>query len=517
MKNTKVLLCGFPKTGNTWVRLILANYFNILNFNATESMSKKSAMSIFKHDINKEIEEKIPLNFKEGFPGVYHTHNSRFKNTKKEKFFKQFNKFVYIYRNPYDLLISYYYHTIVSKNKKLFLYIEKNGLKKINTFHAFVKKNIFKYIKHVTENISYADLVLDYDELRRNTDGFKLLIKLFVNEIDERIFKKAIEMSSFENTQKNLLIVKKKQIEDNTLIFLKTRDGRSGQYKEVMLEKTIEYIKNQWRMAGLTDIQLRYKKIKTNKNKVLICGIQKTGNTWTRFVMFNYFNILNNDATKTLTFDELKNIHDLRRKEGFNICIDGFPYVCHTHVGYNGTGFAKDFLQKEYNEYFNKFDKLIYIYRNPFDTIISYHKFIFNRDKIPYQNIDMHKKQKLEDFAEYYLKRIIKHIKTTRHRADVILNYDELRKDPSKFIDAIKLVDGTIDMNIFQKAVKISSFDNIRKMSDEVKQPYGVGGSLYRGYFCRDGRTGQYKEIMSKELIEYIKTECEKVGLSIWE
>jgi len=264
-------------------------------------------------------------------------------------------------------------------------------------------------------------------------------------------------------------------------------------------------------------------------NSVLICAIQKTGSTWIRFVMFNYFNILNNGATETLTFDELKKIHDVRRKKGFRkghphvnkevhttLYEDGFPQIIHTHIGYNGTAFVKNFPKAIYNKYFNQFDKIIYGFRNPYDTMISYHQFIFNRNRIPYRKINMNLKQRLEDFTTYYLGRFIKHVKETMHRADIVLNYDKLRKDPSGFAEAIKLVDGTIDMNVFSKAVEISTFDNIKKMSIEVDQPYGVGGPLYKGFFCRDGRSGQYKEVMSKELIEYITNECKKVNLT-WE
>lgn len=252
-------------------------------------------------------------------------------------------------------------------------------------------------------------------------------------------------------------------------------------------------------------------------NRILLCGIQKVGNSWTRLIIFNYFNIRDNNATETLTWDELRAIHDLRRRKVQDAYkLDGFPNINHTHISYNGTGFAVQYNKKQLNEYFNQFDKLIYIYRNPYDTMISYHRFIFNRDEIPYKAIKMHKKQKLEDFTKYYLQRFINHVKETMYQADVVLNYDKLRKDPSGFIEAIKLVDGTIDIDIFHKSIKMSSFDNIKKMSDRVKQPYGAGGPLYNGYFCRDGRTGQYKEIMSKELIEYIRNECKNADVSIW-
>lgn len=305
-------------------------------------------------------------------------------------------------------------------------------------------------------------------------------------------------------------------------------------------------------------------------NRILLVGIQKSGTTWTRFVIFNYWNILKNGAQKTLTFDELEAIHILRKKKGFYYLDDGFPEVHHTHFPYDGVGFMK--IIPETSKWFDDFDKLIYVYRNPFDTMISYHKFMFNRDEIPYhriseihervantkKNIEKHRKQiketnnekwetflhfeikrkeqmikklqhslegscdmkklvKLEDFTKYYLKKFVNHVKSTRHRADVVLNYDVLRKNPIGFKKAIELIvgEGNVDMDIFQKTIEMSSFDNIKKMSIETNQIYGVGGPLYKGFFCRDGRTNQYKEIMSEELVEYIKNYCEENGLKL--
>jgi len=255
-------------------------------------------------------------------------------------------------------------------------------------------------------------------------------------------------------------------------------------------------------------------------NTVLICGIQKTGNTWARFVIYNYFNILLNKATKTLTFDELKEIHVKRRIKGkiekkqyiFGHKDDNLPNFYHTHIGYDGTGFIHS--TPNIKAFFNCFDKLIYLYRNPFDTMISYYEFLTNRNPIPYDIIKL-SEMNLEDFTKYYLEKWISHVSSTKPRADVVLDYDKLRINPIGFKEAIELSGIKIDMNIFKKAIKFSSFNNIRKMSDEIKQPYGVGGSLYKGYFCRNGRTGQYKEKMSKELIEYIKKRCREKKIKI--
>jgi hypothetical protein len=255
--------------------------------------------------------------------------------------------------------------------------------------------------------------------------------------------------------------------------------------------------------------------------KILLCGIQKTGNTWCRFVIFNYFHLLNGNK-ETLNFDELKAIHLLRgfypnnlnpdsprNSEALN---DGYPLVYHTHIGYDGTGFI--LKRSAIKEWFDKFDGLIYIYRNPYDTMISYYEFIKNRDPIPYNGkVDV---SSLENFTKYYLPRWIDHVKSTKHRADVVLDYDEMRVNPSGFINAIGLITGgCIDLGILEKAIEMSSFDNIKKMSIDTERPYGVGGPLYKGFFCRDGNSGQYLKIMSKELIEYIKKECEKEGIDV--
>lgn len=252
-------------------------------------------------------------------------------------------------------------------------------------------------------------------------------------------------------------------------------------------------------------------------NKVLLCSIQKSGITWTQFLIFNYWNIKYNNVKKTLTYDELQEIHIKRRRYGFDHPSDHFPEVYHTHLSYDGVGFVKNIPNT--SKFFNKFDKLIYIIRNPFDVMVSYYTFIFNRKKIPYNNnddiLDLYKLNTLEKFTEYYLEKWIHHVKSTRHRADCILNYDLLRKNPLLFKRAILLIDNDCDMSILKRAIKISSFENIRKMSIKTNRPYMRGGKLYEGLFCRDGRTGQYKEVMSKELIDYIKKRCEEEGLKI--
>lgn len=252
-------------------------------------------------------------------------------------------------------------------------------------------------------------------------------------------------------------------------------------------------------------------------NRVLLCSMQKMGNTWTQFVIFNYWNIKYHKATETLTFDELQKIHLSRYRWGFNHKEDGFPEVYHTHYGYDGIGFLG------YNTYmpiyFDKFQDLIYLYRNPLDAIISYYHFIYNPGKISqlYRNpyLKLQELKNIEDFALYYLEIFLSHIRATKHRATVVLHYDSLRKDPNGFKEAISLIDDPVDGYAFKKAIEFSSFENIKKMSIRTGKPYMRGGPGYIGYFCRDGRSGQYKEFLDPILINYLKYRCKIEGITV--
>lgn len=249
-------------------------------------------------------------------------------------------------------------------------------------------------------------------------------------------------------------------------------------------------------------------------SKTLLCGIQKTGNTWCRFVLFNYF-YLKNGGTRTLTFDELGAPHLIRQKKGPEYDYsDGFPLVFHTHCSYEGKGINRDY--EGYPEYFEQFDNLIYIYRNPLDTCISYYHFMSNRDTDRPFGIEIKGIEDLEGFTKWFLPKWIHHVKVTKPHADLVLNYDKLRHDTSDFYRAIELIcDGDIDEEVLERAIQLSTFENIKAMSIAIGQPYGLGMEVYNGFFCRDGRSGQFEEKMNVKLVEHVLNECRKEGLTV--
>ena len=99
---------------------------------------------------------------------------------------------------------------------------------------------------------------------------------------------------------------------------------------------------------------------KNNKDtKILMFGYPKSGNTWLRFLLYNYCNLLlNPNVDKTISFDQLNNLQNNVMDRGtiFNI-IEGFPFFYRTH--------------KIYVKPYDLFDKKIFVHRNPLDTLIS--------------------------------------------------------------------------------------------------------------------------------------------------
>jgi len=232
-----------------------------------------------------------------------------------------------------------------------------------------------------------------------------------------------------------------------------------------------------------------------NKNNLkkppLLAGFPKSGNTWVRFVIFNYFNILKNGAKKTLTFDELNSIqyHQLEHAE-VGPFVSNYPKLFRTH--------------QNYRKIFNYF-KVIYIYRNPLDTLISW--YYYHKKRIsPFRNYPRKVKKKLYDinyFVIYELYKWIRHYKLNINNCTLLLNYEKLRVNPFKeYSKVIRLIDKGINDEALRNSIELSSFDNISKMAKDTNQQYGMGDrQTFKGVFTRSGRSGQYLNELKPEII----------------
>lgn len=232
------------------------------------------------------------------------------------------------------------------------------------------------------------------------------------------------------------------------------------------------------------------------KNPILLCGFAKSGNTWLRAFILHYYGIKKWDITEPFTFNEM-NYQLSPNLIGLVAPIsvpDGIPFIYRSHTKY----------LKCYDLF-----KMIYIWRNPLDTLISYWYMMKDMD-VPFFRWDEDIREYLYDidfFVRLEIPKWVEHIKTTKDKARLILNYDELRQNPYIFESVIRLISKEVDRTVLDRAIELSSFNRMKKMSIDSNQEFGNvirGGSWFHGIFMRNGNTGQWDKELKKDTIEYI-------------
>ena len=245
-------------------------------------------------------------------------------------------------------------------------------------------------------------------------------------------------------------------------------------------------------------------------NNVLFCGYNKTGQHWILFFVMNYHNILMNKAEETVDWKIIGKFG--RVKDGvINLApnqsyLTGFPRMMWTEYSRSQSVRVRD--------WFDSFDKLFYLHRHPGDVMISmFHYFIKPKIFEKVKKIDLKTSEYFHEYVKNNIPKYFTHIEQTIDYADFALCYDVLRKDPSDFKKVVRLFYDDVDELVFQKALKFSSFENVDALWTEERLK-----ELDMVRHTRDGRSGQYKERMNIELIEWIKEESKKRGLyKLWE
>lgn len=255
----------------------------------------------------------------------------------------------------------------------------------------------------------------------------------------------------------------------------------------------ISFLKNKYYWFKINQ-KLKFFLKKTNDSKILIFGFPKSGNTWLRFLVYNYLNLLINPSQdKTISFEMLNKLQNNVMDRGTTFLNQkGFPLIYRTH--------------KIYKKPYDLFDKKIFIHRNPLDTLISSYYFYKNR-QIPFSDEPKSIREKLHEIDYYVLYKIdewINYYNTSIKHADFIINYSNLKNDcENQLSQLVKFLELNLDQSIIKKSIKMSSFENIKKMGEEKHQQYGNGPSdgSFLGRFTRSGEEGQfYNELRSKTI-----------------
>jgi len=262
--NKIIWIASYPKSGNTWIRYLLGNYFfnqnnnlnadiisNLKKFHFDDKLFNSSSLEGLKenpYDVSKYwIKSQENLKITNGNVVFLKTHNALVNINNNE--FTNDNlslAIIHIVRDPRDVLISYSKYRNKSLDETIKFMVSKNlsYVRKKNdpteieiigswAFHYNSWKNGIKKIPRIV--IKYEDLINDSYKVFFKV--IKFLSKLMNLEINDKKIKSSINLSQFENLKKfeELNLFLENQGKENFF--------RSGKYNNWIKELSYEQVK----------------------------------------------------------------------------------------------------------------------------------------------------------------------------------------------------------------------------------------------------------------------------------
>ncbi len=263
-----IWISSYPKSGNTWTRYFLSNYFfnkqkinsdfNILNKIdkfppykilqqlLSEDEITESAYNISKywHDIQLEIiKEKDDFVFLKNHNALVSIEG---RNLTEERFSLAF---IYLVRDPRDIAVSYSnFDKTLSIDKAIERMTSKNlychVTKKFPLDVEILGSWKFNYYSWKTGVAEVPRIIIKYEDLINNTFETKLKIIKFLSKIlnfkvDTNHIKYSIEQSDFKRLQE---IENNQKFHESTNTFFNS--GKIGQWKNILSPKQISKIEN---------------------------------------------------------------------------------------------------------------------------------------------------------------------------------------------------------------------------------------------------------------------------------
>ena len=262
-KRNIVWLASYPKSGNTWIRIFLANYLSDKNepidINKIDSSIISSARGVFDTHSAVLASDLTPDEIDIIRPKVYRelakeeqityikTHDANHKNIKGEPLFVEEITLgvIHIVRNPLDVAVSYahHFHKTIEETISI-LNNSANVLSpNIKSLNKQLRQKLFSWSEHYESwaKTKSPYLLVKYEDLKKDTYQTSEKILLFVyGEINEDRLKRAIEFSDFSNLQHQEKETGFKEKPTKAEHFF--RKGIIGSWKEEMTKKQTQQI-----------------------------------------------------------------------------------------------------------------------------------------------------------------------------------------------------------------------------------------------------------------------------------
>ena len=263
-----IWLSSYPKSGNTWIRSLISNYFfskdGKFNFELIKQIDSFPSPKFFRNYKDKfekpEDSSKYWIAEQEKINSLnkiffFKTHNALCK-INNNKFTNQNNTLgvIYIIRDPRNVVSSIANHyQITNRNAFNFMKDKNRGIveKENNRYTGF--QPLFSWDLHVkswAENTLYPSLIIRYEDLIKDTKStFKNVLEFIKkitkskNIIDEQKLLECVENCQFSNLKK----MEKENGFDESMIDKKTGNkitffnlGEKNNFKEILEKYLID-------------------------------------------------------------------------------------------------------------------------------------------------------------------------------------------------------------------------------------------------------------------------------------
>lgn len=245
-------------------------------------------------------------------------------------------------------------------------------------------------------------------------------------------------------------------------------------------------------------------------NVILLATIAKSGTNYFRLFLTNYIYCLLEDIREPITWGRM-------HKEIFtNTYVAGQPL---SKPGPSPIGLLgyRDFVYQHWATQLERFKgKIVFLYRNPFDVLISYYFYSHaNRKTTP--NKAGHIREIMDDRTEAdAINYALMFEAAKRFPNSMLLAYEDMTRRPQEvFAGVLEWLSIPVQHEALDRAIEFSSIPTVRKEEDRDGPIHTARVGNFVGYFTRDGRVGQWKEYFSAEDIVRMTRILERHGLKL--
>ena len=234
VRKDDTFIASFPKSGNTWVRFLVANLLHpgVVSFENIDILIPP----VHKHSFYFYLKMRSPR--------IMKSH---------EYYDKRYKKAIYIVRDPRDVAVSYWHHRIKFRRieedypiKDFTTDFLDGSVDKFGTWN----ENVGSWLE-AQENHDADILILRYEDLlqKTETEVSKIINYLKINNISDEIVRNAITNSSFEkmseleNIQSKTWGLTQDTRQDMNFV----RKGQAGGWKTELPPESAAQITESWR------------------------------------------------------------------------------------------------------------------------------------------------------------------------------------------------------------------------------------------------------------------------------